>query len=215
MKHPRTVHLPQTQTAQTDDIVSGDEKFKDKYVIVTEKMDGQNVTMYSDRIHARSLSSKPLDDLTNGYWANYIKHLIPENYALVGESLTYKHSIHYQNLESFFMFFFLRVGDMVMSHDTLLTFQKCVNDTYGIDIFHTVPVLYEGIYDYGKIKKAWDSLEHESEGFVVRTAGSFPVSEFSENVSKFVRTNHVQTDKHWMHSEKVLNKYKNPMETFK
>jgi hypothetical protein len=35
------------------------------------------------------------------------------------------------------------------------------------------------------------------EGVVIRNAGEFPVDEFSNNVCKWVRPNHVQTDEHW------------------
>ena len=38
------------------------------------------------------------------------------------------------------------------------------------------------------------------EGFVVRNALPFHVSEYSRNVVKWVRAGHVQTDKHWMYS---------------
>ena len=39
-----------------------------------------------------------------------------------------------------------------------------------------------------------------SEGFVLRNALPFHVSEYSSNVVKWVRAGHVQTDKHWMYS---------------
>jgi hypothetical protein len=40
-------------------------------------------------------------------------------------------------------------------------------------------------------------LNGEKEGFVLRNANAFPYEEYSENVAKFVRAGHVQTDKHW------------------
>lgn len=35
------------------------------------------------------------------------------------------------------------------------------------------------------------------EGVVIRNAGSYPIDEFSHNVVKYVRKNHVQTDQFW------------------
>jgi hypothetical protein len=51
-----------------------------------------------------------------------------------------------------------------------------------------------------------DGKEHE--GYVVRNADGFDYKDFSTNVAKYVRKNHVQTDTHWMHSQVVPNKLK-------
>ena len=67
-----------------------------------------------------------------------------------------------------------------------------------------VEVIYKGVYDKDKIMKAFENKKKELaeqgqdiEGFVVRDAATFPVSDFSKHVAKYVRANHVQTDKHW------------------
>lgn len=58
VKYPRTFHLPYSLTLTDDDKrLESDGHFKlfDE-VVVTEKMDGENTTVYQDgRIHARSL----------------------------------------------------------------------------------------------------------------------------------------------------------------
>jgi hypothetical protein len=46
------------------------------------------------------------------------------------------------------------------------------------------------------------------EGFVVRNADSFMLSDFENSIAKFVRRNHVQTDEHWMLKEVTPNKLK-------
>ena len=38
---------------------------------------------------------------------------------------------------------------------------------------------------------------NEVEGFVVRNIDSFKYEDFSKNVGKYVRANHVQTNQHW------------------
>lgn len=43
------------------------------------------------------------------------------------------------------------------------------------------------------------------EGYVVRVADSFHYSQFKKSVAKWVRSNHVITDKHWMHTDVIPN----------
>jgi hypothetical protein len=45
--------------------------------------------------------------------------------------------------------------------------------------------------------KAPSALGGIREGFVVRTEASFMEDDFGQNVLKYVRANHVQTDEHW------------------
>ena len=60
-----------------------------------------------------------------------------------------------------------------------------------------MPVLYEGIYNEELIK-GLDLDKEKQEGYVVRIRDSFKYSDFNKCAAKFVRENHVQTDKHWM-----------------
>jgi hypothetical protein len=48
-------------------------------------------------------------------------------------------------------------------------------------------------------------LRDNEEGYVVRNADKFHYDDFSSNVAKWVRKNHVQTDTHWMHSTIIPN----------
>ena len=59
-KYPRTFHLPWSEGKSDDDkVLSDDSQFNGKYVVVTEKMDGENTTIYSDGyVHARSVDSR-------------------------------------------------------------------------------------------------------------------------------------------------------------
>jgi hypothetical protein len=45
-------------------------------------------------------------------------------------------------------------------------------------------------------------MQHE--GYVVRDAGAISYSAFRHSVGKFVRANHVQTVKHWMHGQPIV-----------
>ena len=70
IKYPRTFHLPYSETITDDDKrLSSDEHFKQmENVVVTEKMDGQNQTVYSNGYyHARSV------DGNNKTWDKWFK----------------------------------------------------------------------------------------------------------------------------------------------
>ena len=205
-KYPRTYHLPYSQSKTDDDkTLPDDSQFEGMNVVVTIKMDGENTTVYPDGyIHARSL------DGTSYKWQNWLKSYVWEfcgaladDERIVGENLYAKHSIGY------------KFNDI---KDTFQVFAMCFNED-GVDYFYDwdyiemfcegyglkhVDVIYRGIYDKDKIMEAFENKKKELaekgqdiEGFVVRDATAFPTNEFSKHVAKYVRANHVQTDKHW------------------
>lgn len=56
--YPRTPHLPWSPGASADDVRVADlSGFAGIEVVVTEKLDGENTTLYPDGLHARSLDS--------------------------------------------------------------------------------------------------------------------------------------------------------------
>ena len=59
VKYPRTPHLPWSPGASQDDVFSLDARhFEGQTVIITEKMDGENTTLYRDYLHARSVDGR-------------------------------------------------------------------------------------------------------------------------------------------------------------
>jgi hypothetical protein len=177
--------------------------FQDHEIVVTEKMDGENTSMYRDAIHARSLDSAnhPSRSWVRGLHGQ-IRNDIPEGWRVCGENLYAKHSIGYEQLPSYFMVFSIwtDMNDCLSWDDT----QEWAS-LLGLD---TVPVLYRGLWDVLAVKECYDSFVHSAsrEGYVVRLAKSFPYSAFGTSLAKFVRTNHVQTSEHWMTQEIVPNK---------
>ena len=107
-KYPRTPHFPFSLGVTKDDkVLSSTNHFNNKLVVVTEKMDGENTTIYNDYYHARSLDSKHRD-YHSYLLANIlpmIQYQIPNNYRICGEYLYAKHSIYYENLENYFLVF--------------------------------------------------------------------------------------------------------------
>ena len=207
IKYPRTPHLPYSLGYTRDDWVwESDDNFLNKQVVVTTKMDGENTTIYSDgTCHARSLSSTHRS--YHSWLLAYIptiQNCIPDRYRLCGEYLYAKHSIFYDNLESYFLAFCLWNRD-----NCAITWDEFMEFCNKNNIPH-VPVLYEGVYDAKIIKQlAEDTVANGQEGIVVRNRGSFHMSEFKENVAKYVRENHVQTKEHWQYSQITKNLLQN------
>jgi len=198
VKYPRTYHLSWSDGITSDDkIIKNLDSFKNKQVIVTEKMDGENTNLYAKYIHARSLTMKrhPSNAWVKNFHAS-IKQDIPVNFRICGENLYAEHSIHYTALQSYFLGFSVWENDLCFDWESTVEWFNLLGIT-------SVPVLYSGIFDEMIIQKLCTS---NIEGYVVRLQSSFQLKNFRTSVAKFVRKNHVQTDKHWLyHAELKIN----------
>lgn len=200
-KYPKTMHLPWSPGLQNDDRLIEDLSLLQSLddIVITEKLDGENATLYHNHYHARSLDSRhhPSRDWIKSFHGS-IKWNIPDDVRICGENLYAEHSIRYENLESYFLGFSAWNTNTNMCwswDDTLYLFS-----VLGIN---PVREIYRGPWD-----QSWfDSYElpEGSEGYVVRNAGQFHFDDFATNVAKFVRKGHVQTDEHWMHKPVVPN----------
>jgi len=176
-----------------------------KEVVVTEKMDGENTSIYNDGTHARSIDSKFHPSRT---WVKKIQGEIGWNLTdserLCGENLYAKHSIEYNELDSYLYIFGYWEGTLCHSWDN-----TCKRATeLGLT---TVPELYRGKWDKDvmmALKSDILASNDSKEGYVVRLSESFNMSDFTKSVGKYVRPNHVTTDQHWMFSEVIPNKLK-------
>lgn len=202
IKYPRTYHLTYSQGSTSDDkTLSNHDHFNGKEVVLTEKMDGENTTMYSDYIHARSLDSNhhPSRDWIKQFHSTIAYH-IPENFRICGENLYALHSINYEKLISYFYGFSIWNSNLCLSWNDTLEYFELLGIT-------PVKELYRGIYDEDKIKSILTNLNTDViEGGVLRLADSFHYNDFKTSVAKYVRKNHVQTDEHWAHKEIIPNK---------
>lgn len=193
MKYPRTFHLPWSQGNTADDIKLIDlHHFKDKMLIYTEKLDGENTVMSRDTIHARSEDgdyNAPWQTYVKSLWAS-IRHTIPEDMYICGENMYAVHSIEYQELNSHFYVFMIIRDNKVLSWPETVVW--CIN--LGLT---PVPLITmtKGIQDLSIPKQS--EYGTICEGYVVRNYEEFPVDLFGWNVAKCVRENHVQTDEHW------------------
>ena len=200
IKYPRTPHLPYSPNRTDDDkTLDTDEQFKGMTVVVTEKMDGENTTIYPDgTLHARSL------DGTNHPWQDWVKgdiqnwcYFIPGGWRVCGENLQAKHSIGYEfpsKHNAFQCFGIYNERNECIAYPDVIDF--CQEHDIEMPF-----IIYCGTYNKEQIlsmfKKYCDFIKRDVEGFVVRNINSFPYSEFDKNVAKYVRSNHIQTDEHW------------------
>lgn len=209
-KYPRTFHLPYSPKKGDDDkVLYTDAHFAGRPVVVTEKMDGENTTMYPDYLHARSINS---DWDESKRWLDRLRTIIaadvPAGWRICGENLFYKHTIHYTHLET--LFYVYSVWDETnrcLSWKQTLEWCKLLN-------LKTIPVLYEGIYSQPAILTAFNhyqaKISYPAEGFVVRLADGFAFEAFKESVAKFVNnTFQINTGKHWKYDVKEPNQLSN------
>ena len=207
MKYPRTYHLPYSPGATKDDKKLQEgwfDNFNGKEIVITEKLDGENIHMTqkdcyarSDGAPTRSPWSRNIWDPSDGlYWK--IKQYIGENETIFGENLYGEHSICYNKLNDYFHLFAANDGVNWYSWDEVKMLADIMN------IKH-VPELWRGVVaDENSLKTLVDFYTKESsvygdtrEGVVVRITDSFPIDDFKNNVCKWVRPNHVTTDEHW------------------
>jgi hypothetical protein len=192
IKYPRTPHLPWSPGASDDDVRLLDATaFEGREVVVTEKLDGENTSLYRTGLHARSLDSAhhPSRAWVKALQAR-IGPLLPEGYRVCGENLAARHSIAYDGLLSWFYGFGVWDGPRCLDWDAT----TARLDSLGIP---TPPVLYRGTWD----KRAIRTLKvpaQVQEGYVVRTVAGFDLEDFDRHCAKWVRPDHVQSDTHWM-----------------
>ncbi|MER5619528.1 RNA ligase family protein [Streptosporangium sp. NPDC002544] len=197
--YPRTPHLPWSPGATSDDVrADGLSGLAGREVVVTEKLDGENTTVYPDGVHARSLDSAHHPSRA---WVKAlhgrIARFLPPGRRICGENLYARHSIEYRDLESWFYAFSIWDGDHCLDWDRTVRLTRRL----GIPV---PPVLWRGTFD----ERALRALRLDTarrEGYVVRTAAGFHREEFAHHIAKWVRPRHVRTTEHWMLAPVVEN----------
>lgn len=208
MKYPRTYHLPWSPGTTSDDRkLSSDwfKYYKDKEVIITEKMDGEGIHFTHYDVFARSDGAPTRSDWSRNLWDKNgilweIKNKIGETEQVFGENLYGEHSIHYNKLTNYFLVFGACdiERNIFYSWDDVKTVAECLN-------LNIVPELWKGtLKNEEELVNLIDKFMHEpstygdeKEGIVMRVIEEFPINEFSHCVCKWVRPGHVTTGEHW------------------
>ncbi|RYX83532.1 2'-5' RNA ligase [bacterium] len=203
VKYPRTLHLPWSDTIgdDGDHVLESLHGFLGQEVVVTEKLDGENTTLYRTHLHARSLDSG--HHPSRGWIKNFHARLAPHissGIRINGESMFALHSIFYESLPSYFLVFGIWRGDVLLGWDE--TAQLCAElEELSGEILPVVPVLYRGVWNEKTVRALYpreSQFGPTSEGYVVRLAHAIPRDEWNRSIAKYVRPRHVQTGPHWM-----------------
>lgn len=197
-KHPKTYHFEFSQSVQSDDKVRKDSGLLvGEEVVATLKLDGENTSLYSNYIHARSIDSASnwTRDVAKKIHS-ILRYDIPDNWRLVCENLYAKHSIYYPDgyLEGYlYLLFIWDENNNALHYDEQVEFAKMLD-------LPTPKVLYRGVYDEKILEKLAQQLDPSiEEGFVVRRVQSFAYDKFADYTAKYVRKGHVQDDsEHWL-----------------
>lgn len=202
IKYPRTLHAPWSEGITNDDKVHKNmDWFKDREVVVTIKMDGENTSIYKDHIHARSIDSRnhPSRDWVKSFAAGF-QYQIPDLWRVCGENMFAQHSIRYDDLESYFLGFSIwNENNICLSWPKTLAWFEALGIT-------PVELLHYGKYNEQDIRCIGEhEMKNGAEGYVIRPVDCFHYDDFERRVAKVVRKNHVQTDKHWMAGEVTPN----------
>lgn len=213
-KYPRTPHVPWSECITDDDLVGYTEDMISllvgKSVIVTEKMDGECTSLYRHGKHFRSIDSGSVTpehaksrSMINILWAT-IRYYIDKDQRICGENLQATHSIKYNGLKSCFMAFSVWENNTCLSWQNTIRVLSNISKQSGVTLY-SVPVKYSGRLESIEhaVKLTTEFDRDKSEGTVIRNAGPFHYNDFGRNVFKFVRKDHVKTDKHWAH--KTIN----------
>lgn len=200
-KYPRTLHLPSSPGTTSDDRIATDVSgIIGVPFIITEKLDGENNSMTSKGVYARSHT-----DFTVSPWSSKVRQLhdilkydISEDLYIFGEAMSAVHSIEYAELISHFYMFGARYKGIWSS------WQEVEDYAFLLDL-PTVPVLFKGtVNSYKELKELIEDLVYKPsslggirEGVVARVQREFTDDEFETCVFKWVRKDHVTTDEHW------------------
>jgi hypothetical protein len=188
VKYPRTWHLSWSQNISKDDrVLKSVDHFLREQIVVTIKMDGENITMYNEYLHARSLTNRhhPARSWVKQFHSR-IGFNIPKGWRICGENLYAEKGIHYRNLASYYYAF-----SVWNDRNVCLSWDETVEWLDLLGIVH-VPVIYRGTWDENAVKAAYRPAQegNEAEGYVVRLAKAFHYRNFRTSVAKFVRAGH-------------------------
>jgi hypothetical protein len=185
--YPRTFHLPDSPGAPAGDLIQHDLSWLDGELVVTEKLDGGNLTFTRDAMSCSDAGTQPWDLPAKALWA-MTAYRIPDGWRVCGESMWARRSIAYTDLPGVFIVF--GIWDET---DTLLGWDDTVEWAVRLEL-PTVPVLYRG-GSLTEARSAWSAQRdpESSEGFVVRVAGRIAAADFPLKLAAWVRAEHVRT----------------------
>lgn len=211
-KYGRTFHYPFSPGTSSDDRIQHDywaHLSKLPAVVHTEKLDGENNCLSRHGVFARSHAAptaSPWTESLRRFW-QLVKHDLGQ-LEIFGENLYAIHSIRYRNLPHHFFVFGIREQGYWLSWEETKFYAALLDlpvvPELGIQTPPATPAAFEN--DVLAIVNGRGAFEPHNalngtpctiEGIVTRHVNGYAAEHFPQNVFKYVRKGHVQTDQHW------------------
>lgn len=210
-KYPRTSHIPNSNKSK-DDITTNINNLIGKKVRIMEKMDGENTSCCtSGEVYSRSLESSFRSEyrtFIKNFWQEKLyseKFLSLNNFdRIIFENCYAYHSVYYDNLLTYFYALNAWKEDI------------CLSVYKSDEIFSELELISPKIYFEGKLNsqnQISDIISEidtsKTEGIVIRITEEISLKDFSSLCMKWVRPNHITTNKDWARNwtKNSLNKY--------
>lgn len=210
-KYCRTFHFPWSPGIASDDKVykNPGRFFQCREGVLSVKMDGENSCLYSDGYtHARSIDSAHhvSREWLKNFWAERCYEL-PAGWRVYGENLYAKHSIYYENLDSYFMAFSIfDENNRRLDWDDFLMWCELIGITPVKTLGRFTPMDRDNERWDDQIQQLFKNVVRDGgEGVVYTTTEGFDYKDFSQHLIKAVRADHVTTDQHWRMAEMFIN----------
>ena len=210
-KYGRTYHYPFSPGTTSDDRIQHDYwKYLQKIpqLVHTEKLDGENNCLSRYGVFARSHAApttSPWTESIRRFWQSIRNDLGQLEIFL--ENLYAIHSIEYRNLDHQFYVFAVRENGHWLSWEETKFYAAMLELPVVPEIGIFSPVKQSAfereVQTIVAGRGALDPFEAGTgqvavmEGIVTRNINGYAVDDFSQNVFKYVRKGHVQTDQHW------------------
>jgi hypothetical protein len=214
VKYPKTPYLPFSPSIDREDRTIDAKSLLGKPLVITTKMDGSCVTLTKDHVGARNAvtAGHPSFNLLKARHAQF-QDTIPDNIQVFGEWLLAEHSIQYKGD--------LALNDYLQVYAVYDQYQELFFDWLGVEEFCAfrgltlVPIIKETTFTtewqlMSTLAELGNAvIKSGQEGLVVKSKYPFHYTQFAENVAKYVRANHVQTNQHWTRKQIVKNQLRN------
>lgn len=211
-KYGRTWHYPFSPGTTSDDRIQYEywQSLQQIPVLIhTEKLDGENNCLSRYGVFARSHAApttSPWTATIRQYWQSIRNDL--GNLEIFLENLYAVHSIEYRNLDHHFYVFGIREGDRWLSWEETRFYAAMLDLPVVPEVKRITPPATRAEFERELLSLvngpgAFDPHDVHTgkpatmEGVVSRNADGYAVSDFAENVFKYVRKGHVKTDQHW------------------
>lgn len=211
-KYGHTWHYPFSPGTTSDDRIQHDywPLLQQIPVLVhTEKLDGENNCLSRHGVFARSHAAPTTSAWTESirrYWQSIKNDL--GDLEIFLENLYAVHSIEYRRLEHHFYVFGIREGQRWLSWEETRFYAAMLDLPVVPEIKRVTPPparkdFEQDILALVNSRGTFEPYDVHTgqpatiEGIVSRNADEYAVSDFANNVFKYVRKGHVKTDQHW------------------